>query len=139
MFIIESHGFDAGSGPSFIVGVAFLTLCDLTGFPAFNRRTFLTWLDWDGWRQVCAALYRVDVLGMAETMKRELEQAVVRRGDGKKALVITEVCQEAARAFAPGLEIHSLVRAGAVEAVRVVVQAGANPNLPSVTGSTPLM
>eukprot|EP00976_Prorocentrum_cordatum_P087064 1186758-Prorocentrum_minimum.AAC.3 len=27
MFIIESHGFDAGSGPSFIVGVAFLTLC----------------------------------------------------------------------------------------------------------------
>ena len=50
-----------------------------------------------------------------------------------------QVCKEATRAFAPSLEIHQLVRAGALEAVKVVVEAGASPNKPSITGSTPLM
>ena len=40
---------------------------------------------------VCAAVYRVDMPGMAETMKKELEKVVVRQGDGKKALILAQV------------------------------------------------
>ena len=53
----------------------------------------------------------------------------------------TQVCvpPPASAAYAPGLEINQLVKSGALEAVRAVVEAGASPSKPGLQKSTPLM